>query len=605
MPRLSLTSRAFLFSMMPVCLVLVASFLALHAAVHRRIRQELRESLQSSNSLLNRASAEYSRRAGRLIAKLTDSAGLKAAVGLLSEIHGDPSAAAQVRRTIAVQLRELQASSAYDFLAISDLRGQPIAALTFPEGREVASLASLPLQPGLEEIEGVLYELQTVPVEIAREPQAMLTLGSRFELNRLALAGDAVLLRSDRVIRSTFSPASNKAIEMQVRKHCPPDNDSCEVSIGGQTFVVSQLDTAQLGSGYRLLRFRSLDAPLREFNSSFLRILVEVGAAGIFVALLCTLATSYSVSQPLRDLVAQLRRSESARALPERLTIANGVRELDALAGAFNRVADAERRSRREVEIARDAAESANRLKTEFLTNVSHELRTPMNGVLGMTDVLLNANLNGEQEEYARLVLQSAQALQTIIDDILDFSQLERGKFKLLVRPFDLRVLLTEATAALRSLAAAKELAVDLSYSHLAAGTFLGDAGRIRQVLMYLGENAVKFTERGRIRLSCICTQEDARGAWLRLAVEDTGIGIALEMRDLIFQKFTQADGSLTRRRGGTGIGLTVAKEVVELMGGEIGVESQVNVGSTFWFTILLQKAEAAAQADAVLAGKG
>jgi hypothetical protein len=152
MGRLSLTTRAFLFSVLPVCLALGASFLALHAAVHQRIRKELRESLQASNSLLNRASADYRRRTSRLIAKLTDSAGLKAAVGLLSEVHGNPSVAAQVRRTIEVQLRELQASSAYDFLAISNLHGEPIAALVFPQGTEIASVAELPLHPWHEEI---------------------------------------------------------------------------------------------------------------------------------------------------------------------------------------------------------------------------------------------------------------------------------------------------------------------------------------------------------------------------------------------------------------------------------------------------------------------
>lgn len=601
MGRLSLTTRAFLFSVLPVCLALGASFLALHAAVHQRIRKELRESLQASNSLLNRASADYRRRTSRLIAKLTDSAGLKAAVGLLSEVHGNPSVAAQVRRTIEVQLRELQASSAYDFLAISNLHGEPIAALVFPQGTEIASVAELPLHAGLEEIGGVLYELQMVPVEIAGETRAVLTLGSRFELNRLALAGDAVLLHKDRVIRSTLPKPWNRSIEEQVPHVCPPAEATCEVSIDGQSFVVSQLERARLGGGYRLLGFRSLDAPLREFNSAFLRILVEVGTAGVIVALLCTLATSYSVSQPLRGLVAQLRRSESMGGLPERLTVANGVRELDSLAGAFNRVADAERRSRRDLEISRDAAESANRLKTEFLTNISHELRTPMNGVLGMTDVLLGTKLDEEQKEYAGLVLQSAHSLQTIIDDILDFSELESGKLRLQPRVFDLDRLLTELAADLRKHAAAKGIAVDLLYPPSAPRAFWGDAARIRQVLMYLGENAVKFTERGGIRLSCMCVREDERSAAMKLAVEDTGIGIAADMRELIFQRFTQADGSLTRRRGGTGLGLTVAKEMVELMGGEMGVESQVNVGSTFWFTITLPKHEAAAKPDAAL----
>src|SRR5947209_9063046 len=350
MLRVSLTARAFLFSFLPVCLVLGASFLALSTAIHQRTRQELRESLEVSDSLLNRASVEYANRTTSLLAKLTESAGLKAAVGLLAEAHGDPSATAQVRRTIEAQLRELQASSSFDFLAVSNLRGRTVAGVVFPQGQELTSLPGLSLRPGLAEIEGVLYRLEAVSINVEGETAAILTLGTRFELSRLLFAGNAVLLQGDKIVRSTFPRDQNRAIEEQIRRGCARPDSGCEVSIGGETFVVSQLERAQLGNGYRLLGFQSLDSRLRRSNTAFVRILLEVGAAGILLALVCTLITSHSVSQLLRDLVGQLRRSESTGQLPEHLTISNGVHELDLLATAFNRVTETERRSRVELE---------------------------------------------------------------------------------------------------------------------------------------------------------------------------------------------------------------------------------------------------------------
>ncbi|MGA8027220.1 MAG: hypothetical protein WB992_08735, partial [Bryobacteraceae bacterium] len=308
MPRLSLAARAFLFSFLPVCVVLAASFLALSGAIHQRIKQELRQSLEDSDALLNRASLDYARRTNGLLAKLTDSAGLKAAVGLLAEGRGNPSDMRQVRRTIEIQLRELQSASTYDLVAVSDLRGQTIAAVVFPTFQELPSLPTLAVRPGLQEIQRVLYQLQTVPIDIEGETAAILTLGSRFELERLPLGGQAVLLHDDKVDRSTLPSKWSKAIERQITDHCAKRDAECEISLEGETFIVSQLGTAQMGDGYRLLGFRSLDSRLREFNAAFVRILVEVGAAGILLALLCTLITSYSVSQPLRGLLAQLNR---------------------------------------------------------------------------------------------------------------------------------------------------------------------------------------------------------------------------------------------------------------------------------------------------------
>jgi PAS domain S-box-containing protein len=275
--------------------------------------------------------------------------------------------------------------------------------------------------------------------------------------------------------------------------------------------------------------------------------------------------------------------------------------ELDALetAASIFGAAIQRERSERALADARDEALEASRLKSEFLAMMSHEIRTPMNSIVGMSELLLETNLNVEQRDYAKLVRHSADALLQVLNDILDFSKIEAGKLSLELMDFHLPSLALLTQEIVRPQARAKGLVLRTALSADLPEHFVGDAGRIRQALLNLLSNAVKFTLRGEIVLSIHAANAAASATYgpgdivrVVFEVRDTGIGLTEQARGRLFQPFTQADMSITRRFGGTGLGLVISKRLVELMGGEIGVESAPGVGSTFWFTLPLRVGE-------------
>ncbi len=353
-----------------------------------------------------------------------------------------------------------------------------------------------------------------------------------------------------------------------------------------------------------------LEADLSDIWRNIIKQLVAIAAATMFafaVALLLTGRFRNIITEPITKLTNAAKKVSSSQTYTHRIAHRRSD-ELGALIDSFNdMLAQIESRDAalanyrdqlerqvgvrtEQLEKAKNAAEAASHAKSAFLATMSHEIRTPMNGVLGMTELLLAGELSGQQRHYTTMVKRSGENLLVIINDILDFSKIEAGKLTVEYIHFNFRELLDDLEHVFAPQAQAKGLRLEFAIANDIPLAMCGDPNRLRQVLVNLLGNAVKFTDRGGIRVAVDVTAEDAQAVGLRVEVRDSGVGVSREAQQHIFDSFSQADGSTTRKHGGTGLGLAISKQLVELMGGKIGIDNALAQGSAFWFTVSFDK---------------
>jgi signal transduction histidine kinase/DNA-binding response OmpR family regulator/HPt (histidine-containing phosphotransfer) domain-containing protein len=431
----------------------------------------------------------------------------------------------------------------------------------------------------------------------------------------------ATLVTEDDILQAALYDDAGKLLARYTATGLPPDQEAADDLDADELAADSR--SVRTGAPwapamrlYRSVRVKNQLIGVVMLESAQTRMWIDIcknlGAAAVaavlsfMTALLMAARFKGSVAEPVTTLIAAAQQVSRGQSTPRIVHQRND--ELGALIDSFNdMLAQVEGRDAalaqyrdqlerqvgvrtEQLEKAKNAAEAASRAKSAFLATMSHEIRTPMNGVLGMTELLLATRMSEQQRHYTEMVKRSGEHLLVIINDILDFSKIEAGKLTVEYIHFNFRDLLDDIDNVFSPQAQAKGIRLELAVANDIPLAICGDPNRLRQVIFNLLGNAIKFTESGKITVKVGVAHEDAQTVGLRFEVHDTGIGVSSEARARIFDSFSQADGSTTRKHGGTGLGLAISKQLVELMGGTIGVDHALTQGSIFWFAVNFDK---------------
>ncbi|MDY7227286.1 ATP-binding protein [Hyalangium rubrum] len=441
---------------------------------------------------------------------------------------------------------------------------------------------------------------RVVPEQPEPEPVGIVVINSSTDslhehFRRLDVGADGYLMVTDSQGRLLFHPDKQligQPLLPEFRALLSGEKGTVALQLGGEDVLLNHLRVAEMNwHVISVLPQASLTAPMS-----------RIGGTGLVVLLACfvvigLVAVRYSrrVVGPIRAISEGFRhiqqdRLEDVHPLPPSAS-QDEIGKMVAWFNASLENLNARRRSEEELRQAKESAEQANRSKSEFLANMSHEIRTPMNAILGMTQLALEAESLAQRRDFIFKASRSAQSLLGILNDILDFSKIEAGRLELERVPVSLEELFSELSDTFSSTAQDKGLALRFEGAPCLPTELRGDPLRLRQVLQNLIGNALKFTSAGEVVVRVEKLSEEAHGVGCRFSVRDTGIGITAQQLPRLFQSFFQADSSVTRKYGGTGLGLAISKRLVELMGGQIGVDSEYGQGSCFWFQLPLAKA--------------